>query len=273
LDPIQALILGIVQGITELLPISSSGHLILFPWLLGWSENTLTFDVALHGGTAAAIVIYFWRDWKALILAFFASLRDRDFTSSYYRRLPWYIGLASIPAAIVGVFFEDIIEALLRSPLVVAVLLIAFALLLLVADRTSTRSRSISDITLRDALLIGVAQAFALMPGVSRSGITITAGLFRNISRPDAARFSFLLGTPVTVGAFLYKMLEAFQQGFPRDEVLPFVLGVTAAAVVGLGAIRFLLTYVQKHSLAIFVYYRVALGAIVLLLFFLRGSP
>jgi undecaprenyl-diphosphatase len=273
LDPLQALILGIVQGITELLPISSSGHLILFPWLLGWGESTLTFDVALHGGTAAAIIIYFWRDWIALITGFFASLRDRDFTSSYHRRLPWYIALATIPAAVVGVLFEDTIEDLLRSPAVVAVLLIAFGLLLLAADRTSSRSRTISDITLRDALLIGTAQAFALMPGVSRSGITITAGLFRNISRPDAARFSFLLATPITVGAFLYKMLGAFRQGFPQDEVLPFVLGMTAAAVVGLAVIRFLLTYVQKHSLAIFVYYRVALGAFVLLLFFVRGAP
>jgi undecaprenyl-diphosphatase len=271
LDPLQAIILGIVQGITELLPISSSGHLILFPWLLGWDESTLTFDVALHGGTAAAIVIYFWRDWVALISAFFASLRDRDFTSTYHRRLPWYIALATLPAALVGVFFEDIIEELLRSPLVVGVFLIAFGLLLMVADRTSSRNRTISDITLRDALLVGVAQAFALMPGVSRSGITITAGLFRNISRHDAARFSFLLGTPVTVGAFLYKMMAAFQQGFPQEELIPFVLGIAAAAVVGLGAIRFLLTYVQKHSLAIFVYYRFALGAVVILLFLLRG--
>jgi undecaprenyl-diphosphatase len=264
--------LGIVQGITELLPISSSGHLILFPWLLGWGENTLTFDVALHGGTAAAIILYFWRDWIALIGGFFSSLKDRDFTSSYHRRLPWYIALASIPAATVGVLFEDTIETLLRSPLVVATLLICFGLLMLIADRTSSRRRTISDITLRDALFIGAAQALALMPGVSRSGVTITMGLFRDISRHDAARFSFLLATPVTVGAFLYKMLGALQQGFGQEEVLPFVLGMVAAAVVGLAAIRFLLAYVQKHSLSIFVYYRVALGLVVLLLFFVRGT-
>lgn len=255
-----------------MLPISSSGHLILFPWLMGWSEHSLTFDVALHGGTAVAILVYFWRDWIALITAFFASLRDRDFTSSYLRRLPWYIALASVPAAVAGVLLESTIEEALRAPQLVAVLLIAMGIVMMVADRNSRRHRTIVDMTLRDALLIGFAQAFALIPGVSRSGVTITAGLFREMSRVDAARFSFLLSGPVVMGAFLYKMLDSFQEGLPSGEVVPFVAGMIVAAVVGFASIRFLLTYVQKHSLGLFVGYRIALGLLVLAVFFLRGA-
>ena len=272
LDLLQALILGIVQGVTELLPISSSGHLILVPWIVGWPKHSLTFDVALHGGTALAIIVYFWRDWVALITAFLASLRDGDFTSSYLRRLPWYIALASIPAAIAGVLLETTIEELLRAPQIVALLLIAMGLLMMVADRTSRRSKTITEITLTDALLIGFAQVFALIPGVSRSGITITTALFREMSRADAARFSFLLSGPIITGAFLYKMLETYRSGFPTEEITTFLVGMTAAAVVGFLAIRFLLTYVQKHSLALFVYYRIVLGVIVLLLFLLRNA-
>ncbi len=270
MDLFQAIILGIVQGITEPLPISSSGHLILTPWLLGWPEHSLAFDVALHGGTALAIILYFWQDWVALAGAFFASLRERDFASDYRRRLVWYIVVASIPGAIAGVVLENTIEEAIRLPWLVAALLMAMGVVLLVADRTSTHRRSLSEIRLSDALLIGFAQAFALVPGVSRSGVTITAALFRQMSRSEAARFSFLLSGPIVTGAFLYNMAKLFREGFPPEERLPFAVGIAVAALVGYLAIRFLLSYLQKRTLGLFVYYRFALGALVMGLFLWR---
>ncbi len=268
----MAAILGIVQGLTEPLPISSSGHLILTPWLLGWPEHSLTFDVALHGGTALAIIVYFWRDWIALAGALVASLRYRSFGGDYHRRLVWYIAVASIPGALAGVAFESTIEEALREPPLVALLLVGMGLLLLLADRLGSHRRSLPEITFQDALIIGIAQAFALVPGVSRSGVTITTGLFRHLSRADAARFSFLLSGPIVTGAFAYKMLELLRQGLPAGERTAFLLGMATAAVVGYIAIRFLLGYLQKNSLALFVYYRLALGAIVLGLFLLRAA-
>ena len=272
MDLFQAILLGIVQGIAEPLPISSSGHLILVPWLLGWPKHSLTFDVALHGGTALAIILYFWKDWIALAGAFFASLRDRDFTSDHRRRLVWYIVVASLPGAIAGVILESTVEDAVRTPWLVALLLIAMGAILLLADRFSRHQRSLSRLNLADAIIIGIAQAFALIPGVSRSGITITTALFRQMSRPDAARFSFLLSGPIVTGAFLYNMGKLLRQGFPPDERLAFAAGIAVAAVVGYGAIRFLLTYLQKQSLGLFIYYRFAVGALVLGLFLLRGG-
>lgn len=270
MDLFSAILLGIIQGITEPLPISSSGHLILAPWLLNWREHSLTFDVALHGGTALAIVAYFWRDWITLAGAFLASLRERDFTRDYHRRLVWYIAIACVPGAAAGVLFEEQIERWLRAPWLVATLLMAMALVMLLADRTSSRRRSLNELTFWDALIVGVAQASALAPGVSRSGITITAALFLQMSRADAARFSFLLSGPIVSGAFLYKMAGLLRTGLPADEQLPFAAGMAVAAVVGYAAIRFLLSYLQKRSLAVFVFYRLAFGAFVLGLFLLR---
>lgn len=271
MDVFRAILLGLVQGLGEPLPISSSGHLILVPWLLGWPDHSLTFDVALHGGTALAIILYFWRDWIALAGAFFGSLRDREFTRDHHRRLVWYILLANIPAGLVGVLFEEKIEQLLRAPWLVATLLMAMGLVMLLADRLSSRRRSLAELRLGDALLIGIAQAFALAPGVSRSGVTITAALFLQMNRADAARFSFLMSGPIVTGAFLYKMLGVAREGLPVDERVPFLAGMAVAALVGYAAIRFLLGYLQKRSLGLFVSYRLALGALVLGLFVLRG--
>lgn len=271
MDVFQAILLGIIQGITEPIPISSSGHLILAPWLLQWPEHTLTFDVALHAGTALAIVVYFWRDWTALAGALVSSLLERDLASDRRRRLVWYIALASVPGAVAGLAFEETIENSLRAPWLVALLLMGMGLVMLAADRTSRRHRSLHQLGLLDALIIGIAQAFALAPGVSRSGITITAALFLQVNRADAARFSFLLSGPIVVGAAIYKMAGVVRDGLPADERLPFAAGVLAAAVVGFAAIRFLLSYLQKRSLALFVFYRLALGALALGVFLSRG--
>ncbi len=271
MDIFRAVLLGIVQGLGEPLPISSSGHLILVPWLLGWPEHSLTFDVALHGGTALAILIYFWRDWIALTRAFFESIRERSLSGDYHRRLVWYIVVASIPGAVLGVLFEQEIEDLLRTPWLVATLMIVMGLVMLLADRISSRRRSLGELTVFDAVLIGLAQALALAPGTSRSGVTITAALLLQLNRADAARFSFLMSGPIVVGAFLYKMLGTIRSGFPADERVPFLAGIVVAAVVGYVAIRFLLEYLQKHSLGLFVSYRFAFGALVFGMFFLRG--
>lgn len=272
MDLIHVIILGIVQGLAEPLPISSSGHLILIPWLLGWSEHSLTFDVALHGGTAIAFIIYFWRDWVSLIRAFFAGLASRDFSSDYQRKLSLYILVATIPGAIFGVLLESTVEEAVRTPLLVAVLLMAMGLVLLVADRVASRKRTINQLNMSDAVIIGFSQALALIPGVSRSGITITAGLLRGVDRADSARFSFLLSGPIVTGAFLYNTFKMLKAGFPADERFPFILGIAVAAVVGYAAISFLLSYLQKRSLTLFVVYRWAIGLLVLVLFFMRGG-
>ncbi len=272
MDLLQAIILGIVQGLAEPLPISSSGHLILVPWLIGWPEHSLTFDVALHGGTALAFIVYFWRDWISLIGAFFAGLASRDFYSDYQRRLSLYILVATIPGAVFGVILESTVENAIRTPLLVAVLLMAMGVVLYVADHVSSRKRTINQLNMGDALIIGFSQALALIPGVSRSGITITAGLLRGVNRADSARFSFLLSGPIVTGAFLYNMAKMIRGGFPADERVPFIVGIAVAAVVGYAAISFLLGYLQKRSLTLFVVYRFAIGALVIALFFLRGG-
>jgi undecaprenyl-diphosphatase len=271
MDLFQAIVLGIVQGLAEPLPVSSSGHLILIPWLVGWPPHSLTFDVALHGGTALAFIIYFWNDWIKLIGAFFSGLFQRDFSSDYYRRLSLYILVASIPGAIFGVLLESTVEDALRAPWLVASLLIVMGLVLFVTDHVSRQHRTMTQLNVRDAVLIGISQALALIPGVSRSGITITTGLMLGMKRIDAARFSFLLSGPIVTGAFLYNMLKMVKEGFPADERMPFLAGFLVAAVVGFFAIRFLLNYLQKQTLNLFVGYRLLFGALVLGMFFLRG--
>lgn len=272
MDLFQAIVLGIVQGLAEPLPISSSGHLILVPWLLGWPEHSLTFDVALHGGTAVAFIVYFWSDWVKLIGPFFSGLFQWDFSRDYYRRLSLYIVVASIPGAVFGVLLESTVERALRVPWLVALLLMAMGLVMLAADRISSRRKTMTELNIWDAVLIGISQALALIPGVSRSGITITTALLRGVNRADSARFSFLLSGPIVTGAFLYNMLKMAKTGFPADERMPFAAGIIVAAIVGFFAIRFLLGYLQKQSLSLFVGYRLVFGALVLGLFFLRGA-
>jgi len=260
----EAIVLGIVQGLAEFLPISSSGHLILVPWVLGWREHGLTFDLALHLGTSVALLAYFWRDWVTLVRAVLAGLVRPDARKSDHWRLAWLIVIGCIPAGVVGVLFEDVIESALRSPTQIAVLLIVFGLVLLAADRIGKRSRHLQQVTLTDALVIGFAQVLALAPGVSRSGITMTAGLFRGLDRGSAARFSFLLSAPITVAAALYKLRVLVRQPPAGAELVMFLAGIVAAAIVGALAIGFMLRYLQRQPVDLFVWYRVAAGVLVL---------
>jgi undecaprenyl-diphosphatase len=261
---VEAIVLGIVQGLAEFLPISSSGHLILVPWLLGWQSHGLTFDLALHLGTSVALLSYFWRDWLELARAVLTGLVDAKARQSYQWRLAWLIVIGCLPAAFIGVLFEDFIETTFRQPALIALLLIAFGLIMLVADRVGKRERPLEQVTLADALTIGAAQVLALMPGVSRSGITMTAGLFRGLDRATAARFSFLLSAPITVAAALYKLRVLLREPLSGSETIAFLVGIVTAAIVGALAIGFLLRYLQRQPVDLFVWYRIAAGVVVL---------
>lgn len=265
---LEAVILGITQGLTEFLPISSSGHLILVQWATGWTGeliNNLTFDVALHFGTLAAVLWYFWRDWLHLGKATMNVLRGT--APVHEARLVWYIGLATVPAVVAGLLFEHTVETLFRNPLLVSAALLAGSLVMWLADRSSAKVRRLASLTLGHALFVGLAQALALVPGVSRSGITISAALAAGYRREDAARFSFLLSTPVIAGAGLLKLRHITFQG---HAAWGCILGTLASAVVGYLAIRFLIRYLERHSLMVFVWYRVALAASVAVLWAVR---
>jgi undecaprenyl-diphosphatase len=267
----QALTLGVVQGFTELLPISSSGHLILVPWLADWrylEENpdfNKTFDVALHLGTLVAVVAYFWEDILRLVAAWFRSVGRRAIATPD-EKIAWLVFVATIPAALAGAIGADAIETHLGQPWQIAINLALFGVLLWVADR-SAQDRKLDDVGLGAAVGIGLAQALALMPGVSRSGITITAGRFLRLDRDSAARLSFFLLIPVTFGAVLYKGLSDVVFGdLPSGSTGPFVIGMIAAAGSGLIAIEALLGYVRRNDYSIFVVYRLCLAAAILII-------
>jgi len=265
----QALVLGIVQGATELLPVSSSGHLILVPWAAGWHylqdhpDFNKTFDVALHLGTLIAVILYFWRDVVRIAVAWWQSLKRRRIETSD-ERIAWYIVVATVPAAIAGAAGESFIEKKLGDPWQIAILLAVFAIILWLADRVPPR-RAIEGIGWRGAFGIGLAQCLALMPGTSRSGVTITAGRFLKLNRDDAARLSFYLLIPIVFGAAALKGVKVAKDGLPPGSAGPFVVGMIAAAVVGLVAIWGLLGYVRRHTYTVFVLYRLALSAAILI--------
>jgi len=262
----QAVVLGVVQGLSEFLPISSSAHLILVPWLLGWPEHTLTFDLALHLGTSAALLVYFWREWIRLGQAVVLGFGDAKRRASPEWRLAWLIALGCLPAGIMGVLFEDVVEEAFRNPVLIGILLIGFGALLLLSDRLGSKLRPISHLWLPDALYIGCAQVLALAPGVSRSGVTITAGLFRGLDRAAAARFSFLLSAPITIAAALYKLRVLLKTPPTEPEALVMIVGIVTAGVVGAFAIGFMLRYLQRQSVAVFFWYRLVLGVVVIAL-------
>jgi len=266
----QAFVLGIVQGLTELLPISSSGHLILVPWGADWrylkEHNSFnqTFDVSLHLGTLVAVGAYFWRDIVQLVRAWLGSIGRRRIESSD-ERVAWFVLVATIPAGLAGFLGEDVIAEVLGEPWQILLLLAGGAVLLLWADR-SPQSRAMGDLGLRQALVMGFAQALALAPGVSRSGITITAGRFMKLDRDSAARFSFLLLIPAVLGAVLLKGVKDVLLGdLPSGWHGPFVVGTLAALGSGLLAIDWLLGYVRQHTYGVFVVYRLAIATLVLL--------
>jgi undecaprenyl-diphosphatase len=267
----QAFTLGVVQGLTELLPISSSGHLILVPWLGDWRyleehpDFNKTFDVALHLGTLVAVVAYFWEDVVRLTAAWFRSVGHRAIRTAD-EKIAWLVFVATIPAAIAGAAGEETIEKHLGAPWQIAINLAVFGVLLWVADR-SAQTRKLEDIGLWTGLAVGAAQAIALMPGVSRSGITITAGRFLKLDRDSAARLSFFLLIPIVFGAVLYKgMKHLVFESLPPGSTGPFIVGTIAAAGAGLIAIDLLLGYVRRHDYTVFVVYRLCLAAAILII-------
>lgn len=277
MDPVlQALIMGIVQGLTEFLPVSSSGHLILVPYLFGWDDafiTSLAFSVMLHLGTLVALLVYFRDDWLRLIPAGLAALRDRSFDRDPDRRLAWLLIAATIPAAIVGYLFSDVFESGIREPALVAATLIVGGLILWLADGIGAESREVEDVTFPIATGIGVAQALALIPGISRSGISISAGRLSGLGRPAAARFAFLMATPITVGAIVFeaRRLLTGESGV-QPEAMPLVAGLLASLISGFAAIHFMLRYLRTRSLRVFVWYRFALAVIVIAVFATRGG-
>jgi len=273
LSLIQAIILGLVQGLTEFIPISSSAHLIIIPWLLHWPDPGLAFDIALHIGTLAAVLAYFWQDWLTLMRAFLSSLTGRRIGDDPHRRLVWLIGIGSIPGGLAGFLADDAIEAFFHAPdaphapgamLTIAGLLLLLALLLWLAERFAAHQREMNQLTLLDALLIGCAQALAILPGVSRSGSTITAGLGLGLKREVAARFSFLLATPIIAGAGFKAILNLVEATPPVDELALLAAGLITAALSGYLCIHYLLRYLQRHTTTPFILYRLVLGLLII---------
>jgi undecaprenyl-diphosphatase len=269
----QAIVLAIVQGITEFLPISSSAHLALAPWLFGWKDQGLTFDIALHFGTLAAVLIYFLKDWVQVIAQGFGVKAGHDPQLERNPKLLWLLAAASIPVGIAGLLFQKEAETSWRSPLLIGCMLIAVGLLMAYADKIGTHARNLGEVQLRDAMTIGTAQALAVVPGTSRSGITITAGLFRGLDRPAAARFSFLLSTPAIAAAAAKAAWDVRKAGgIPADERSAFVIGVLVSAITGCFVIAFFLRYLRSNTLRFFVYYRVIFGIIIIALAFFRPT-
>lgn len=265
----QAFVMGIVQGLTEFLPVSSSGHLIVVPFLLGWRDpfiNSLEFSVMLHFGTLVALLAYFRADWLRLVPAGLAALRDRSFRDDPDRRLAWLLAAATVPALIVGLVFNDVIEEGFRQVGLVAVMLVVGGAILWLAERNGSRHRGIGGLTFRAAIGIGGAQALALIPGISRSGISISAGLFAGLDRESAARFSFLMATPITAlaGAYEVRKVLAGESGVEVSP-LPLVVGLVASLVAGFAAIAILLRFLRSHPTHVFVIYRAVLATVVVI--------
>ena len=264
---VQAVIMGIVQGLTEFLPVSSSGHLIIVPYLAGWHDpfiTSLAFSVMLHIGTLVALLVYFRADWLRLVPAGFATIRDRSFNGDSDRRLAWLIAVATVPALVIGVALNDVVESRFREVGLVALMLVVGGAILWLAERRGTRRLLAIDLTFPKALAIGFAQALALVPGISRSGISISAGLFAGLDRESAARFSFLMATPITAAAAAYETYKVVTGDIGvAIEVGPLVAGMLASLVSGIIAIAFLLRFLRTRSTDIFVAYRIVLAAVV----------
>jgi len=285
---IQAIILGIVQGLTEYIPVSSSAHLIIVPWLFKWTDPALTslsFDVALHLGTLVAVIWFFAADWVRLIRAWFISIKEHKIAGDNDRRIAWFIVIGCIPGGIAGVLAESKIDKLFHQAnvpvsqsaiFVLAIIIILLAFALFIVERTAKHTRDMNSITFKDVAIIGLAQALAIFPGVSRSGSTITAGLALGLKRDDAARFSFLLGAPIIAGAGAKSLLDLFQNaqagtGLAGSELILFPIGIVVAAITGYFCIKYLLRYLQSHSTDVFVYYRWALAALIVVVALIRG--
>jgi len=271
---LQAIIQGMVQGLTEFLPISSSAHLILLPRLMGWDDPFLSsaeFDVMLHLGTLAALLAYFWRDLIRLAVAWVSSIRERRLGADPDRRLAWLLLLTVIPAALVGALFEDFFDETFRDALlVIPLLLVVGAGMLAFGERFGRRDRGLERLGVRDAVVIGLAQALALFPGISRSGVTIAAGLVLGLEREAAARFAFLMGIPIIAGAGLWKLRVIIARETSPFEPLVLAAGMAASTLAGLAAIVFLLRYLRTRSTGIFIVYRLIFAAVAAVLILTR---
>ena len=255
MDLLQAIIYGMIQGLGEFLPISSTAHITLAPWLFGWKDPGLAFDIALHMGTLLAVAIFFWKDWIRLITAGFTDIKSKD------GRLFWFIMLACIPGGIFGVLFEDKVETIFRNPLLIGIMLIIMGIVLYLADKLSKTEVALKDIGFKRSFLIGVSQAIAMIPGVSRSGITMATGRVFKLSREDAARFTFLLSTPFIFLSGLYKAKDLISVPI---ELMPFLVAIVTSGIVGAFSIKFILEYLKSKGFGIFAVYRVILGTIVI---------
>jgi undecaprenyl-diphosphatase len=265
---LQAIILGIVQGLTEFLPVSSTAHLAVIPWLLGWRDPGLAFDIALHVGTLAAVLLYFFRDWVQVVVQGFGGRAGQDSGLKTNRTLLWLMVVATIPAGIAGLLFQHKAETTLRSPYIIAGTAIGVGLIMWYADYAGRKQKDIGGISWGDAISVGLAQALAVVPGVSRSGITITAGLFRGLDRQTAARFSFLLSAPVIAAAAAKDFWDLIRHegGIPADMRSAFLAGIVVSAITGSLVIRFFMNYLRGRSLFPFVVYRIIFGIIVIAL-------
>jgi undecaprenyl-diphosphatase len=276
---LHAIILALVQAFTEFLPISSTAHLILFPWLLKWEEPGLAFDVALHAGTLVAVLLYFFRDWLKLALCGLGVNYPEGAAAeevATHRRMFWYMVAGTIPAAIIGKLFHHQIEDGLRKPLVIGISMVGVALLMGWADAKARLARSLTQSNMGDAVTIGVAQAMALLPGVSRSGSTITAGLFRGLTREAATRFSFLLSAPIIAGAVLNelpKILKLHHAGGLDVAVSTLAIAILTAGAAGYFVIAFFLRYLQTRTLKLFIVYRLVFGIVILVWWFHQTGP
>lgn len=258
---LQAIIYGIIQGLGEFLPISSTAHITLFPWFFGWKDPGLAFDIALHMGTLLAVVIFFWKDWIRLIVAGFTDMKSKD------GKLFWFIMLAIIPGGIIGILFENEVETKFRNPLLIGIMLIIMGIVLYLADKLSKSEVILKDIGFKRSFLIGVSQALAIIPGVSRSGITMATGRAFKLTREDAARFTFLLSTPFIFLSGVYKAKDLIS--VPIDT-MPFIVAIVTSGIVGALSIKFILEYLKSKGFGIFVVYRIILGTIVIAIALLR---
>jgi undecaprenyl-diphosphatase len=254
----QNIFLGMVQGASEFLPISSSGHLIVIPGIFGWKDAGLYFDVSLHFGTLLAVLIYFWSDWLEIFRKAFGKKADPGIKNKYTKKTLWILAIATIPGVLAGFFLEEFVETIFRHQLIVAFNLFFWGGVLFLADKYSFKNKKFQEIDFVDGILIGMSQALAIIPGTSRSGITMTTGLFRGLERVEAARFSFLMMTPIVFGASLLKLGDFILHFNP-----PIFFGVVFSAISGMIAIKIMLTFVEKSGYQIFFWYRAILAVVI----------
>jgi undecaprenyl-diphosphatase len=267
----QAVILGAVQGLTEFLPVSSSAHLAVLPYLVGWKDQGIEFDIAVHFGTLLAVLGFFFRDWLQIIQQGFGLSASGDETIAKNRKLLWLLVIATIPAGVIGLLFEKQAEAAGNNLYMIGTWSILMGLLMAWADRTGAQKRDLSHVTMADSVTIGLAQAMAVMPGVSRSGVTMSAALVKGLDRYAAARFSFLLSTPIIGGAAAKNFYDIYKHGLPDDQRASFAVGILVSAIVGALTIRFFMDFLRRRSLQFFVSYRVIFGIIVIALAIFRS--